>query len=117
METTTIGNIVRFHEQGRFVPEGKARAVAFTNVYRWEVESDRLRLFHERRGADQAVWLFDLVVSEPGTSTTLVSRDAHVCGDDRYAAHLTLHPDGFDLNWRIEGPRKDEAIYYRYRHD
>ncbi len=108
------GNTIRFHERGHFIPEGHSRAVPFTNVYRWEVEPNCLRLFHERRGAEHAVWLFDLIEDE--ASSTLVSHDAHLCGDDRYSARLTPLTNGFDLNWHIEGPRKDEAIHYRYRH-
>lgn len=103
---------LRFFERGHFLLEGQARPVPFTNVYRWEWRGERLRLHHERRGADHGVWLFDLVAGDE--ADTLVSDDAHLCGDDRYSARLGLTHDGFTLDWRILGPRKDEVIAYRY---
>lgn len=104
---------MRFHERGHFHLCGQARPVAFSNVYRWEVEHDCLRLFHERRGAEQAVWLFDLVAM--ASSPALIAHQAHACGNDRYSARLTPCDGGFDLAWRIRGPRKDETLHYRYR--
>ncbi|WP_052384056.1 DUF6314 family protein [Litchfieldella xinjiangensis] len=106
-------NQIRFHEQGHFQPAAGGNPVAFTNVYRWEVEVDRLRLFHERRGPAHAVWLFDLVAGHD--SLDLVSDEAHLCGMDNYWARLHLWSGGFDLHWQIRGPRKDETLHYRYR--
>lgn len=114
VRTTRDGMIVRFFESGRFYPTGQARAVAFSNIYRWEIVDDRLRLFHERRGSEQAVWLFDLLPQ--AGSTTLVEQAAHLCGEDCYSARLVPHDHGFDLTWRIRGPHKDEILRYRYRH-
>ncbi len=104
--------MLRFHEEGHFALAGQQREVAFRNVYRWELEEDRLRLFHERRGREAAVWLFDLVEATDGSA--LVAAEPHLCGADRYTARLELTADGFALDWRIQGPRKDEAIAYRY---
>ncbi|MGB8711894.1 MAG: DUF6314 family protein, partial [Onishia taeanensis] len=103
---------VRFHEEGHFALAGQSREVAFRNVYRWELEEDRLRLFHERRGREAAVWLFDLIEAEDGSG--LVAAAPHLCGEDRYTARLAVNSDGFALDWRIQGPRKDESIAYRY---
>lgn len=107
------GKTIRFHESGTFLLEGRSTPVPFGNCYRWAIGDARIALFHERRGADQAVWLFDLIAEGP---ETLVSAEAHLCGADRYRAHLALVEDGFDLSWRIQGPRKDEHLGYRYRH-
>lgn len=115
VQVESQGDIVRFFEQGHFQPAGSCQQVAFTNVYRWEFAVDRLRLFHERRGTDHAVWLFDLGLDE--ASGDLLSLDAHLCGADRYLARLTPLIDGFDLQWRITGPRKDETLLYQYRRD
>lgn len=106
------GQVLRFHEEGHFALAGQPREVAFRNVYRWELEEDRLRLFHERRGREAAVWLFDLIEAADGSG--LVAADPHLCGEDRYTARLELMADGFTLDWTILGPRKDEAIAYRY---
>jgi len=103
---------VRFHEEGHFALAGQSQELAFRNVYRWELEEDRLRLFHERRGREAAVWLFDLVEAQDGNG--LVAAEAHLCGEDRYTARLEINADGFTLDWRIQGPRKDESIAYHY---
>ncbi len=70
---------------------------------------------HERRGAAAAVRLFELIPAGPGDSADWVAREAHQCAADRYRARLTLADEGFDLEWIIEGPRKNERLYYRYR--
>ncbi|WP_192034750.1 DUF6314 family protein [Halomonas sp. YLGW01] len=106
------GNVLRFHEEGHFALAGQPHEVAFRNVYRWELEGDRLRLFHERRGREAAVWLFDLIEADDGSG--LVAAEPHLCGADRYTARLAIIEDGFSLDWTIQGPRKDEAIAYRY---
>jgi len=103
---------LRLHEDGQFTPKATGTPVAFRNIYRWVDRGDRLSLWHERFGRDAAVWLFDLAATAPNELTTV---DAHVCGDDRYAARLSLTADGFDLRWSITGPRKDETLAYRYR--
>lgn len=102
---------LRIIENGRFQPSGNARALAFSNVYRWQWAGDELRLSHERFGVEQPVFLLSLVAAGPDRMT---SRAAHLCGADRYAAELRLDDAGFELDWRITGPVKDERLAYRY---
>ncbi|MGC3873619.1 DUF6314 family protein [Halomonas sp. GXIMD04776] len=102
-------------ESGRFRLEGAAESIAFHNVFRWRFYQDRISLSHERRGPEAAVWLFDLVAADHEQSCDLISREAHLCGRDRYRARLTFMDQGFDLEWTIQGPRKDEHLHYRYR--
>ncbi|QJQ95310.1 hypothetical protein HIO72_08510 [Halomonas sp. PA5] len=109
--TEPFADGVKFHERGHFRPSGSKREIAFTNTYRWEFVSGGLRLFHERRGAEHAVWLFDLEETPGGD---WLARHAHQCGEDRYTARLTPSATGFELRWRIDGPRKDEHLHYRY---
>lgn len=106
----------RFSETGQFrLDAPAARAVPFRNVFRWTPGGEHIGLSHERRGADAAVWLFDLVAAPAGESADLVSREAHLCGSDRYQAWLRFADNGFDLDWTISGPKKDEHLAYRYR--
>lgn len=98
-------------EQLRFWPAGSARSLPCRNTYRWQWAGDRLRLYHERFGAGAAVFLFDLVAAGRGR---LVCNSPHPCGKDDYRATLVLTEDGFELDWSISGPRKDEHIHYRY---
>lgn len=112
IEVTRENHSVRFFESGTFTLDGQTRSVPMRNVYRWDIHPDRIALSHERRGVEDAVSLFDLVVEN---DDTLVSAEVHQCAADAYSARLTLTEDGIDLAWRIVGPRKDERILYHYR--
>nr|WP_298414698.1 DUF6314 family protein [uncultured Halomonas sp.] len=114
---------VTFTETGYFQLDSRStdtgtaspRSLPFQNVFRWRPCHDRVDLSHERRGYEAAVWLFDLVAADHEQGCDLISREAHRCGNDRYRARLTFMDQGFDLEWTIQGPRKDEHLYYRYR--
>lgn len=106
------GDDWRLIERGRFLPAGAARDVAMHNIYRWQRVDNRLRLYHERFGTDAAVFLFELVAD---SAARLVCRQPHRCGADIYHGTLLLSESGFDLDWSITGPRKDEQLRYRYR--
>ncbi|WP_115852869.1 DUF6314 family protein [Kushneria indalinina] len=103
--------IVRFHEKGHFT-HANGRRMAFSNVYRFEVMEDRVELYHERRGPEDAVFLFPLVVVD---DHRLMSLSPHLCVRDLYSGELIMTDDGFDLTWTVEGPRKQEHIHYCYR--
>lgn len=104
----------RFFENGHFrLDAAGSRPVAFSNVFHWKLCSDHVALSHERRGA--GVWLFDLIATPANGHADLVSREAHLCVADRYSARLTFVDAGFDLEWIISGPKKDESLHYRYR--
>lgn len=86
--------------------------MAFSNVYRFEVIEDRVELYHERRGQDDAVFLFPLIVVG---EKRLMSLSPHLCVRDLYSGELIMKDNGFDLTWTVEGPRKQEHIHYCYR--
>lgn len=106
------GDDRRLIENGRFLPAGEQHSLPFHNVYRWRRDSDRLRIYHERFGAEAAVYLFDLVAAG---HNRLDCEQPHRCGDDTYHGSLVLTRDGFDFRWSIAGPRKDENLFYRYQ--
>lgn len=99
-------------EQGHFRPAGSAQSLPFRNSYRWQRAGDRLHLLHERFGAANAVYLFALVAVD---ATHLVSAQPHLCSHDSYHGGIVLHADGFDFDWQINGPRKQERLFYQYR--
>ncbi|KFF49961.1 hypothetical protein GY26_05240 [Gammaproteobacteria bacterium MFB021] len=111
VRTEVEGDTVRFHESGHFTLAGQ-QPVTMRNLYCWRLAPERVALAHERRGREAAVALFDLVAAD---ADTLVSEHHHQCAADAYSARLHLLVDGFDLAWRILGPRKDETLHYRYR--
>ena len=101
----------RFHETGHFT-HANGRRMPFSNVYRFEVVEDRVELYHERRGQEDAVFLFPLIVVK---ENRLMSLSPHLCVRDLYSGELIMKDDGFDLTWTVEGPRKQEHIHYCYR--
>lgn len=112
VRAVSVGDDWRLLERGHFTLAGSARSVAFRNLYRWQCHDATIALSHERFGVQAAVFLFDLVPTDP---YRLVSSNAHRCGHDSYHASLTLVAGGFDLAWRILGPAKDEHLHYSYR--
>jgi hypothetical protein len=42
-------------------------------------------------------------------------RMEHPCGEDRYTGEFTIRgPDAFEVDWRVSGPRKAQALAGRY---
>ncbi|WP_447554919.1 DUF6314 family protein [Vreelandella sp. EE22] len=103
---------VRFFETGTFTLADQTAPMSITNVFRWTISEKHVALAHERRGFESAVHLFDL---HPLDEYRWLSREGHQCAADLYTAHLHLLEQGFDLQWRITGPKKDEWLQYCYR--
>jgi hypothetical protein len=100
-----------FTESGTWRPQGVGRDIRFSNIYRWTLSGNALRLEHLRQGADNPVYLFDLThTGEQEWSAA----SPHLCRDDCYSATLTVYHDKIDLRWNISGPRKSERITYVY---
>src|SRR5699024_9945246 len=110
--TVNANDSCRLAENGHFHPAGDAQPVPFRNVYRWQRLGDRLRLSHERFGAANAVFLFELVATD---AHHLACVRPHLCGHDDYHGSIALAADGFDFELAINGPRKQERLHYRYR--
>lgn len=87
--------------------------VTFRNTYRFEWLSGRVRVYHERQGADKAVWLVDLIPSKTDAES-LISESPHLCGSDIYNASIRLDTSSFKLDWEIKGPSKNEYVQYFY---
>lgn len=107
---------IDFQENGRFEAEDGRAALAFRNLLRWTVEPDRILLAHRRHGPAAGTRLVELRPQRIGPAGAgLVGVEPHHCGADRYEATLKLAEDGFDMLWRVTGPRKDERLIHRYR--
>jgi len=92
-----------YHETGQLVMPGGACFHA-ERRYLWrfsgamiEVRFEDGRLFH----------LFD--PARPGVPVT------HPCGEDLYEGRYALSTDGWQAQWRVKGPRKDQVITTDYR--
>ncbi len=99
---------IRFIESGLFHTADGAELNS-ANVFVWERLAESISLSHHRR--EQPVFLFELV---PTAEHRWSSARDHVCGDDVYSGELNEMPTGFELTWRIKGPKKDECLFYRY---
>lgn len=102
---------LRVREEGVWEP-GRGRELRFLNRYRWTRGADGLGLEHLRRGAGRPVFLVELVSDGDGG---LVSREPHLCGEDRYRARVRLVEGGVSLSWRILGPKKRQRLESVYR--
>jgi hypothetical protein len=100
-----------FHEHGAWRNENHEGDIPFTNVYRWKLIGDLLRLEHLRFGADHPVYLFDLAQA---SDREWRSVSPHICRDDCYAATLIVSEGAIVLRWSIDGPRKLANIEYTY---
>lgn len=103
-------NVLRFEESGTWKPTG-SKEMRFTNVFRWSLVEDRLRLEHLRFGADHPVFLFEMAVGADGIWQ---ETDPHPCRDDCYRASLRLAEDEVFVSWLVRGPKRDEIIEYTY---
>jgi hypothetical protein len=113
VELRRIGDgVVVWHEQGSWRPEDGPKDIRFTNVYRWTLLDDLLRLEHLRFGESNPVHLFDL--AQVGEWEWRPA-SPHLCREDCYSAVLLLCESAIVLRWSIDGPRKQEKIEYEYR--
>ena len=67
-------NVLVCTESGTWTLSG-GKQLSFTNVYRWTLLPETLRLEHLRFGADNPVYLFDLAIVEDSRMTSV---DPHV---------------------------------------
>ena len=102
--------VVVFGESGYVRPYGHG-AIHFTNVFRWSLLGELLRLEHLRFGPDHPVLLFDLAPSQDGEWRDV---SPHVCREDSYSASMTVEARQLVVSWSIRGPRKHESIRYVY---
>lgn len=104
--------VVVFDEAGTWWPSAPGRpAVDVRNVFRWSVVDRVLRLEHLRFGVEHPVPLFDMARGADGVWREV---SPHQCGDDCYAASLSVEGGRLVVAWSIVGPRKRESIRYTY---
>jgi len=108
--------VIAFDEHGAFELARAGASLPFRNSLRWTVHADRIVLAHCRQDARVGTRLveFRAATASPD-GTTLHAAAPHYCGLDCYDAVLRLFDTGFDLHWRITGPRKNEDLLRRYR--
>ena len=102
---------LHFIEQGEFCADGGV-SVAMFNRFIWQRTEQGIRLSHGRRG--ERVFLFELQPQADGYWRSVAD---HLCINDLYSGQLRPLEQGFELIWRINGPKKDECLIYRYHPD
>lgn len=95
-----------FEERGILQWE-KGREIPFSNTYRWTLDRSQrsLALEHLRYGPAHPVFLTELT---PFAFNSLEGLGPHLCGKDAYFASLWLHEEGFELFWKMIGPKKND---------
>jgi hypothetical protein len=115
VEVREVGDrVMTWHEEGLWRPVNGERNIRFTNVYRWTLADDLLRLEHLRLGAANPVYLLDLTQCGDREWRPV---SPHLCRDDCYSTVLLVRDDCIVLRWLIDGPRKQGTIEYTYYPD
>lgn len=111
IETDPINNILLFFEDGYFEnTRGKFKS---HNIYRWAFKAfeNCISLEHLRFGAENAVYLFDLVYDD---NNLWSSQCPHLCDKDEYHAKMQLSDKAITLEWDIIN--KEEHIHIKYQY-
>lgn len=105
-------NVLIFHERGSWQVK-LAQDIGFSNTFRWTLDRSvgMISLEHLRLGHDKPVFLFHLT---PTGNNLLVSVDSHLCEEDVYLATVPWDLYSIRLNWRVNGPKKNEEMEYCY---
>lgn len=104
-------DVLIFSEAGEWNFPEKPR-IKFFNVYRWRRRGEILELSHLRNGMHSPVHLLDF---KKAGDTQWRSGKPHVCGEDLYAAVLSVEENSIRLKWTIEGPAKRQTVECLYR--
>ena len=108
---TCSGKIIHLFEKGQFCSDCSDSSFPFSNTFKLVCQSDTIAFYHERFGAQNPVWLFDLVAI---SHNTLINKAVHQCVQDQYTVLITLNEKDIEMQWNIIGPRKNEKINYHY---
>lgn len=103
-------DILVFDESGSWKQQDKGD-IRFTNVFRWTILADRIRLEHLRFGLPNPVLLFEMA---PDASGEWHETSPHMCKQDCYTATLRIEDERLFLHWVVRGPTRDETISYVY---
>ncbi len=104
-------NIIYLFEKGQFCPNATTNTIPFRNTFKLVCHPDHIAFYHERFGADNPVWLFDLVATD---HDTLKNKTIHQCAQDQYSVLVSLNEKNIEMTWHIIGPKKNEKIHYHY---
>lgn len=103
-------DVLVFEESGRWQQSG-GKELQFSNVFRWTLLADHIRLEHLRFGHDNPVFLFEMAPDEEGNWRDI---NPHPCRDDCYSATLRTEAEQLLVTWSVNGPKRDETIDYTY---
>ena len=85
----------------------------FSNSYRWNlVNQNAIHLEHLRYGKDHPVHLVNIQCQQDGSWRSI---EPHQCGQDSYQLDLKIQEKYLILNWRIQGPKKNQISIICYR--
>jgi len=111
----TGSRLITFHEAGLWTSLDR-QTLDFRNIYQWSLSDmgDTIRLTHLRYGPDNPVHLVDFMAIG---ADLMQSFQPHMCKADRYNASLCAAGDRIHLDWRIQGPSKNDTLHCIYLTD
>lgn len=111
IETDPINNTLLFFEEGHF--ENARGRFKSHNIYKWTFKAfeNCISLEHLRFGAENAVYLFDMVYDDHNLWS---SKCPHLCDKDEYHAKMLLSDSFITLDWDIVN--KVEHIHIKYQY-
>lgn len=104
-------DVLIFFERGEW-KSTDGHSFSFKNAYRWKRTASSLKLEHLRLGINNPVFLVEL---HPVSVNKWQSWKPHVCGEDLYSGTLNVHRDKINLEWIVQGPRKNEKLVNTYK--
>lgn len=104
---------ITFFEKGKWRGVQNLKEIGFTNVIRWcfDPKTGLLSLEHLRMGVEKPMLLFTLQQIEENLFKSLAP---HQCKEDTYYGSVLFDEHYVHLNWRIIGPKKNEALSVVY---
>ena len=103
---------LHFFESGSWQTANN-KVLKFSNTYRWRLDknSSVIELAHLRYGESQPVPLLTLLQTG---ARQWSAQSPHMCNADQYSLTARLLESALQMNWAIQGPKKDESLIYVY---
>jgi len=102
---------VVYYESGRWGVE-TGKLIKYKSINEWELKNNfNIGLAHPRYEKSSPIALVELA---PASGHRWESKTPYLCDNDQYTADLVITGDMFSLQWRIEGPEKNQQILTHY---
>lgn len=98
-------------EEGQWHSVNHAEQILLRGKWQLSAQGEEIKIYHLRQGIKHPVFLVSLIQQTP---QRWISQSAHLCGEDRYKASLTLSSQKIVIEWKVLGAHKKEQLCYCY---